>query len=42
MTRRRDIRIEFIGAAYDRYAASLFRCAAVMLGRMLEPVDCKL
>jgi len=42
MTRRREIRIESIGAAYDRCAASLFRFAAVMLGRMLEPVNCKL
>jgi RNA polymerase sigma-70 factor (ECF subfamily) len=32
MTRRRDIRTETIGAAYDRYAASLFRYAVVMLG----------
>jgi DNA-directed RNA polymerase specialized sigma24 family protein len=32
MTRRRDIRTETIRVAYDRYAASLFRYAVVMLG----------
>jgi RNA polymerase sigma-70 factor, ECF subfamily len=32
MTRRRELRTETIGAAYDRYAASLFRYAVVMLG----------
>ena len=32
MTRRRELRTEAIGAAYDRYAAGLFRYAVVMLG----------
>ena len=32
MTRRRELRTEAIGAAYDRHAASLFRYAVVMLG----------
>ena len=32
MTRSRELRTEAIGAAYDRYAASLFRYAVVMLG----------
>jgi RNA polymerase sigma-70 factor (ECF subfamily) len=39
MTRRRDIRTGTIGAAYDRYAASLFRYAAVVLGDPFAAAD---